>query len=158
MCVKKSINILTQYADVAARVKYLRNSISKLEGKLARMTATDYGTVSDTVTRGKRGKRPLGIVKITGFRTEEYSRTQESLRTRKIFLKQQEEELLGLLSEAEEFIGRISDIEMRNILSLYYIEDMTWVQVAHAMNGLYKKNTYTENSCRCKYDRFLAKM
>ena len=154
---KENINILTQYADAMARVKYLRTAINRLEDKLCKLEGTDYGIASDVVTRGKKGGKPLGTVKITGFRQQEYDKTAKSLYERKLLLKHQEEKLLELMNRAEEFIGGIEDIELQNICSLYYIEDMTWVQVAHRMNELYGKENYTDNSCRCKHDRFLEK-
>lgn len=154
---KEIVGILTEYTDAAARVKYLRKTISKLEEKHSKLMNTDYGIVSDTVTRGKKGKQPLGTVKITGFHVEEYWRTENNLKARKILLKQREEELLALLEKAERFIEEIKDIELRNIFSFYYIEDMTWVQVAHAMNHLYGKKIYTSDSCRKKHDRFFEK-
>ena len=154
---KENINILTQYADAMARVKYLRTAINKLEDKLCKLKTTDYGLVSDVVTKGKKGGKPLGTVKITGFRVEEYRRTVENLEERKLLLKHREEELLELMNQAEEFIEGIEDIELRNICSLYYIENMTWVQVAHQMNELYRKKCYTENSCRHKHDRYIKK-
>ena len=154
---KGDANILTQYVNAVARVKYLRTAITKLEDKLCKLEGTDYGIASDVVTRGKKGGKPLGTVKITGFRQQEYDKTAKSLYERKIILKHQEEKLLELMNRAEEFIGGIEDIELRNICSLYYIENMTWVQVAHRMNELYGKENYTDNSCRCKHERFLEK-
>ena len=154
---KENINILTQYADAAARVKYLRKEISKLEDKIFKLETTDLGIASDVVTKGKRGGRPLGTVKITGFRQQEYDRASKNLIERKLLLKHREDGLLEVMNQAEEFIEGIEDIELRNICSLYYIEDMTWVQVAHRMNELYGKENYTDNSCRCKHERFLEK-
>lgn len=152
---KESMNILTQYADAMARVKYLRTAINRLEDKLCKLEGTDYGIASDVVTRGKKGGKPLGTVKITGFRQQEYDKTAKSLYERKLLLKHQEEKLLELMNRAEEFIGGIEDIELRNICSLYYIEDMTWVQVAYQMNELYQKEKYTESSCRQKHNRYI---
>lgn len=154
---KENTNILTQYADASARVKYLRESIKNLEAKLEKFRTTDYGMASDTVTCGRKRRKPLGTVKVTGFRIDDYRRTEWNLRERKILLEEREEELLELLNKAEEFIESIDDIEIRNILSLYYIEDLTWVQVAIQMNELYKNRKYTSDSCRMKHDRFLEK-
>lgn len=154
---KENINILTQYADAVARVKYLRKEISKLEDKIYKLETTDLGIASDVVAKGKKGGKPLGTVKITGFRVNEYQKTGDKLKKRKFLLKHQEEELLEMMNQAEEFIEGIEDIELRNIFSFYYIEGMTWVQVAHRMNELYGKENYTDNSCRCKHERFLEK-
>lgn len=150
-------DVLSQYADALARVKYLRQATEKLEDRIDKFDNTDYGIVSDTVTKGKKRRKPLGTVKITGFGQKEYIKLKRNLKSRKIILKQREDDLVKLLSEAEEFIESISDIEMRNILSLYYIDDMTWVQVACKMNKLYNKKSYTPDACRVKHERFLKK-
>ena len=154
---KENINILTQYADAAARVKYLRKEISKLENKIFKLETTDLGIASDVVTKGKRGGRPLGTVKITGFRQQEYDRASKNLIERKLLLKHREDGLLELMNQAEEFIEGIGDIELRNICSLYYIEDMTWALVAFNMNEIYKGRNYTSDSCRMKHDRYFIK-
>ena len=154
---KENINILTQYADAVARVKYLRKEISKLEDKIYKLETTDYGLVSDVVTKGKKGGKPLGTVKITGFRVEEYRRTVENLEERKLLLKHREEELLGLMNQAEEFIEGIEDIELRNIFTFHYIEDMPWMQVALNMNEIYKDRHYTPDGCRMRNERYFIK-
>lgn len=149
--------ILQKYSDAVARIKHLRQTIEKLNNKIEKLEHTEYGLVGDTVTKGKRGRKPLGTAKVTGFPLPEYEETEYQLKLRKKLLQQQEEKLLQLTNEVEEYIASVSDIEMQNILTLYYIEDMTWVQVAHQMNGLYEKKAYTESSCRQKHDRFLEK-
>ncbi len=154
---KENINILTQYADAVARVKYLRKEISKLEDKIYKLETTDYGLVSDVVTKGKKGGKPLGTVKITGFRVEEYRRTAENLEERKLLLKHREEELLELMNRAEEFIEGIEDIELRNMFTFHYIEDMPWMQVALNMNEIYKDRHYTPDSCRMRNERYFIK-
>lgn len=75
-------------------------------------------------------------------------------------LMREEQELLELQTQVEEYITGLDDIEIRNIMTLYYVEDMTWIQVAHGMNRIYqsKSRCYTADSCRCKHDRFLDKL
>lgn len=152
------MEILQKYSDAMARIKHLRGIIEKLNNKIERLEHTDYGLVGDTVTKGKRGRKPLGIAKVTGFPVPEYEETEYQLKLRKKLLNRQKENLLQLTNEVEEYIASVSDIEMQNILTLYYIENMTWVQVAHRMNELYGKKVYTESSCRQKHDRFLVKI
>lgn len=147
--------ILSKYSDAKARIKQLRMTIEKLEYKIDRLKHTDYGLVGDTVTKGKRGKKPLGTVKISGFPVPEYKEVEYQLKLRKEILNQQEMNLLSLTNEVEIFIDSIADIELQNILTLYYIENLTWMQVACRMNELYQMEKYTENSCRCKHDRYL---
>lgn len=149
--------ILQQYADALARVKYIRQSVEKLTRKLDEMGSRGY-QVADSVTKGKKGKKTLGTTVVTGFPYPEYGRTKLKLAAKKANLQQEEQELLELSSCAEKYISGIKDIEVRNILSLYYIDNLNWVQVAQRMNGLYGgRKHYTENGCRRKHDRFLEK-
>ncbi len=122
---------------------------------------TNEGLVSDVVSCGKKRRKPLGTVKITGVDLKRAGRVGAELEWERLRLKKMEEELLELLAKAEEYIEGVEDIELRNILSLYYIEDMTWVRVAAAMNELYEKRgrkSYTDDSCRKKHDRFFEKI
>ena len=151
-------NILQQYLHVKARIKYLRAQAEKLRRKTDRLMYTDYGIAGDTVSRGKRGKKPLGTVRISGFPVPEYQGIVEQLKRRNKLLKAEELKLARVACEAEGFIASISDIEMRNILSFHYIEGMTWVQVAYNMNVLYNNKIYTSDSCRVKHERFLKKI
>lgn len=149
--------ILQKYSDAMARIKHLRGTIEKLNDRIEKLEHTDYGLVGDTVTKGKRGRKPLGTAKVTGFPVPEYQKAEYQLKLRKELLHKQEENLLKLTNEVEEYIASVSDIEMQNILTLYYIENMTWVQAAHRMNELYDGKNYTNESCRKKHDRFLEK-
>ena len=63
-----------------------------------------------------------------------------------------EEELLELTNQAEEYIESIKKSEIRIMFRMYYIEGLTWNQVAHQMNEMFSrtKRIYTENSCNLK--------
>ena len=151
-------NILQDYTNAKARVKYLRKAAEKFEKKIERLEHTGYGLVGDTVSRGKRGKKPLGTVRISGFPVPEYQETICQLKLRKKKLKAEEIKLEKMVSEAEQFIESVQDIEIQNILSLYYIDGMTWVQIAHTMNELYNNKKYTPDGCRVKLERFFQKI
>ena len=150
-------NILSKYVDAKARMRYLAKSIRQTETKIERLETTDYGYVSDTVTCGKKRRKPLKTVKVTGYNINADRKLRRTLKTKRNLLKSQEEKLLSLTNEVEEYIAGVKDIEMQNILTLYYIEDLTWVQVSIAMNELYEHRSYTESSCRQKHERFLQK-
>lgn len=153
---KKSI--LEQYSDSKARVKYLEQSVDKLEKKIELMKKENQ-EVADVVTCGKKGKRTLGVVKITGIPLPEYEKLFRILENRKRCLQKEEQDLLELTGKVEEYIAGIDNVEIRTILSLYYIDDLNWIQVSHRMNGLYqKRKAYTDSSCRCKHERFLEKV
>ena len=70
-----------------------------------------------------------------------------------------EADLLEKQTQVEEYIQQIEKSEIRMILRFYYIDDLNWVQVAYRMNAAFprKKKSYTDDSCRCKHNRYLEK-
>lgn len=148
--------LLEQYSAALSRTKLLRQKVFNLEKRIEKMNTEGY-YVSDVVSCGRKGKKPLGTVRVSGFPCEKYNQMMEVLKKQKDNLKKEEQELLELITKAEEYISTIDDIEMRNILELYYVDDLNWVQVASRMNGFCRKKKYTESSCRQKHDRFLEK-
>jgi hypothetical protein len=151
-------HILAQYSDALARVQLLREQVIKKQRHLERLSQRGY-IVTDSVTCGRRGKKPLGTVKISGYPVPEHDRIVIELGKQKENLEEEEQHLREMVTDVEAFIAGIADVEIRNLLTLYYVEELNWVQVAHKMNWLYKrkKKPYTESSCRQKHDRFLQK-
>ena len=111
------------------------------------------GAVGDVVSGGMGG---IQHFKITGFPTPEHAKVKQLLISRRQRLKMKEAELLELTNQAEEYIESIKKSEIRIMFRMYYIEGLTWNQVAHQMNEMFSrtKRTYTENSCRMKGNRF----
>lgn len=135
----------------------MQESIDKIEKKREKILK-EGNIAADVVACGKRGKKPLGTIMVRGTSYAEEDRLRTLLAKRKKLLEKERATLLERVTEAEEYISKIDDVEIRNILSLYYIEDLNWVQTAHRMNGLYgSSRKYTESSCRQKHDRFLEK-
>ena len=155
--------ILIEYSDALARVKLLREQLQKKQDHLDRLRERGY-VVADTVTRGKRGKKPLGTAVIIGYPFPESRRTAMAYERSYAILMDEEQELLELINQVEDYIAGVDKVEIRNIMTLYYVEGLNWVQVAHKMNDLYKDQIYkgkmrcyTDSSCRQKHDRFLEK-
>lgn len=149
--------ILVNYSDALARVKLLRSQMEKKEKQLDKLR--ERGMVADTVSYGKRGKKSLGITTIVGCADAELQRASRAYEKGYAVLLEEEQKLLELITQVEEYIAGIGDIKIRNIMTLYYVEDMNWVQVAHKMNDIYdgKKSYFTDGSCRLRHDRFLEK-
>ncbi len=148
-------HMLGQYGAALARVKILRESVGRIEDRVRKMNREGY-YAADVVNKGKKGKKPLGTTVVSGFRNKEYDAACRTLDRRKGMLRKEEQEMLELTAEVEGYIAGIADIEVRNILTLYYVENLTWVQVAQRMNAGRKKK-YTEDSCRHRHDRFFEK-
>ena len=150
-------NVLIQYVEMKEEIKDLRRRIHENERELAKL---ENMIVTDSVTRGKRGKKPLGTVKITGRPTAAITMKQSLLKKRNKKLEILEMELLELTNQAEEYIETIPKSELRIIFRLYYIDDLTWYQVALRMNQKFPKRRikYTEDNCRMRHNRFLEKL
>lgn len=153
--------ILIEYSDALARVKLLREQLQKKQDHLDRLKEQGY-MVADTVTRGKRGKKPLGTAVIVGYPFPESQKTARAYERSHAILMDEEQELLELISQVEEYIAGVDKVEIRNIMTLYYVEGLNWVQVAHRMNDLYKDQIYkgkmrcyTDDSCRRKHEYYL---
>lgn len=150
-------NVLIQYVEMKEEIKDLRRRIHENERELAKL---ENMIVTDSVTRGKRGKKPLGTVKITGRPTAAINMKQRLLKKRNDRLTALEAELLELTNQAEEYIETIPKSELRIIFRLYYIDALTWYQVALKMNQKFPKRRikYTEDNCRMRHNRFLEKL
>lgn len=142
--------ILVQYCEMKVEIKDLRERIRKLDKFLS-----DPPLVADTV-KGTRRDGTIGPIKITGIPGPEYDQKQKSRKRLKRLLEEKEEELLELTCQAEEYIESIPKSELRIMFRLYYIDGLTWVQVAHRMNAMFPKRRikYTEDNCWRRNQRF----
>lgn len=147
-------SVLIQYCDMQAEIKELRRLTKMTEERLEKIEKE--GAVIDVVSGGMGGIQHFTV---EGFPVPGYTKAKNLLISRKQRLKMKEEELLELTNQAEEYIESIEKSELRIMFRLYYIEGLTWVQVAHQMNEMFSKakRIYTEDSCRMKGNRFLEK-
>lgn len=134
-----------------AEIKELRRLIKMTEERLEKIE--QEGAVSDVVSGGMGG---IQHFKITGFPTTEHAKVKQLLVSRRQRLKMKEAELLEITNQAEKYIESIEKSELRIMFRLYYIEGLTWTQVAYRMNNLFPKRkvAYTEENCRKRNFRF----
>lgn len=142
--------ILVQYCEMKEEIKDLRQRIQKLDRFL------EYPPVVSDTVRGTRKDGTAGPIRITGIPDPEYQRKQDARRRYQQLLELKEAELLELTCQAEEYIESIPQSELRIMFRLYYIDGLTWVQVAHRMNGMFPKRRikYTEDNCWRRNQRF----
>lgn len=150
-------NILVEYADMIEEIKDLRRRIQEDQKKIDQLSQT---IVSDSVTCGKKGKKPLRTVKIKGFPNMEINRRIGLLKKRKAKLMLLESDLLEKQIQVEEYIDGIDKSELRMMFRLYYLDNLTWYQVALQMNQIFPKRRvkYTEDSCRMRNKRYFEKI
>ena len=125
-----SKEILTQYSDLQEEVKEVRNRIESTEKQIAKIE--EEGNVIDTVSGGSGG---IQHFKIEGFPYPEYSRKKSLLYVRKATLVNLELELTETLNQVEEFIAGVEDSRIRRIITLRFIENLSWNKVADRIGG-----------------------
>ena len=152
---KLSKDILVQYCEMREEIKNLRDRIDRDQRRLERIR--EEGIVSDTV-RGTRKDGTIGPIKITGFPVPEYEAVEAMLKKRIAKLGILEDELQEAVSAVDDYIAAIPKSDLRQMFRLYYLDDLTWAQVAMNMNVRFpkKKIPYTEDSCRMRHNRYLG--
>ena len=150
-------SVLIEYADMKEEIRDLRRRIEKDRRELDGLNEM---VVSDSVTCGKKGRKPIRTVRIQGKPTKAIERKQKALEGNIARREHMEAELLELQGQAEEYIEGIRRSEVRIMFRLYYIDDLTWYQVAIEMNRIFPKRRikYTEDGCRMRHNRFLEKI
>lgn len=146
--------VLTEYSDIKAEIKDLENRIKRLQGEVIQLEKT---IVVDSVACGKKGKKPIRTVKIQGTPKSCIERKEQLIERNIRKLERTREQLEAQLESVEAFINQIDKSELRVMFRLYYIDGMTWIQVAHRMNCIFPQKKYTEDNCRMKHKRFLEK-
>lgn len=150
-------NILSEYADMKEEIKDLRRRIADDQKRIDQLRRT---IVTDSVSCGKKGKKPIRTVKIKGFPQVEIERRVALMEKRQAKLEMLETDLIEKQLQVEEYIQTIQRSELRIMFRLYYIDSLTWYQVALKMNQIFPKRKikYTDDNCRKRHDRFLEKV
>lgn len=142
-----SKEILKQYFDLQKEAQEIKERIRKTEEQIWKIE--EEGNVIDTVSGGNGG---IQHFKIEGFPHPEYSRKKTLLYARKATLATLEEEILELLKQVEEFVSGIDDSRMRRIITLRFIDNLSWNEVADRIGG-----GNTEGSVKMAFQRFMEK-
>ena len=142
-----SKEILIQYSDLQEEVKEVQARIEKTELQIAKIK--EEGNVVDSVCGGNGG---IQHFRIEGFPYPEYSRKKSLLYARKATLANLEMELLETLNQVEEFIASVNDSRMRRIITLRFIDNLSWNKVADRIGG-----GNTEGSIKMAFQRFMDK-
>lgn len=142
-----SKNVLIQYSDLQEEIKEVRSRIEKTEKEISKIEAD--GCVVDSVRGGYGG---IQHYMIEGFPYPEYNRKRTLLYARKATLTSLEMELLETLNSVEEFIAGVNDSRMRRIITLRFIDNLSWNEVAKRIGG-----GNTEDSVKKAFYRFMEK-
>lgn len=144
-------SILEQYTSMQAEQQDIRRRIEKLEDDI-RDLEENRNETADSVACGRKGKKALKTVKVSGFPEMEYQTKMGRLKRLRMRLELADDQLLELLSGVEEYIESIENSRMRMIMRFRYMDDMTWKEIARRM-----RNGSTADSIRMEHNRFLEK-
>lgn len=148
--------ILEEFSEVKEEIKDLECRIEKAKRELDNLESM---IVIDSVTRGKKGKKTLGTVRITGRPTTYITRKQKYLEQSMKRLDLLRLKLLRTQEQAEEYINGIEKSELRMIFRLYFVDDLSYAKVALKMNQAFPKRKikYTDENVKKRIERFLKK-
>lgn len=150
-------SVLIEYADMKEEIKDLRRRIEEDRRELRKLNDM---VVGDTVTMGKKGKKPLGTVKVEGQPIRTISRKRKAWERKIAQMEEMEADLLEKQNEVEEYIQQIKKSEIRIMFRLYYLDDLPWYKVAIRMNQMFpnRRIKYTEDNCKQKHKRYFDKL
>lgn len=146
-------SILSEYADMKEEIKDLRRRISEDQKRIDQLKRT---IVSDSVTCGKKGKKPIRTVKIKGFPKVEINRRVALMERRQAKLQMLETDLIEKQLQVEEYIQTIPKSELRIMFRLYFVDDLSYPKVAMRMNQIYPKRKikYTDENVKKRIQRY----
>lgn len=146
-------SVLIEYADMKEEIKDLRRRIDAGKRELNELNNM---IVTDSVTCGKKGKKPLRTVKIQGVPRAAITRRQSILDRNIKRMEVLELELLELQGQAEEYIESIEKSELRIMFRLYFIDDISYSKVAMRMNQMFPKRKikYTDENIKKRIQRY----
>ena len=132
---KQCASLKREYVDEEKRIQAMEAEIQAM--------APICKEVTDVVTKGRRGKKPLGICTIHGNEDNtQINRKRARLRERKAKQELRLARIENMILDVEEYINEIPDSE-----------EKTWNEVAEAMG-----EGYTGEACKKKVQRELGKI
>lgn len=141
--------MLAQYTELLKEREDIRRRLRRTEARLEKIEEGGY-LVADSVTCGKRGKKPLGTKVIRGIPFPELKELRRRLGIQKAQLERAEAAITENVRAVEEYIQGITDSRMRRLLRYRYLDGFGWTEVAIRMGG-----RHTAESCRKSVERFL---
>ena len=144
-------HVLAQYTELLKEREDIRRRLKRTEARLEKIEEGGC-LVADSVTCGKRGKKPLGTKVIRGIPFPELKELLRRLGIQKAQLERAEAKVTENVKAAEDFIQGVTDSRMRRLLRYRYLDGLSWTEVAIRMGG-----RHTADSCRMAVERFLAK-
>lgn len=137
--------VLEQYISVKQEIREIEARIERLNSKLDRINRE--GNVKDAVKGGNGGFQTFHI---EGFPVAEEDEAKYLLSKNIRLLEARKAKAAELVVRVEEYLNTLDDSRMRRMISMRYIDGLSWWKVAQRMGG-----RATEDSCKKQMERFL---
>lgn len=142
--------ILRQYKSLRMEEEREKRRISAMYEDIMGMNP-EWKESMDVVTKGKKGKKPLGLCTIKGCEDNtKINRKRALLRKRKAIQEIRLSEIENMILDVEEYINSVENSEFRILLRMHFIDGKTWEEIAESMG-----EGYTAEGCKKKIQRFL---
>ena len=122
--------------EVLRQFEYIRKEIKMLESQISSIKNRKRQIVSDTVTGCTPARSDKHVIVITG----PDMRPEEQLRNKYQKLAQRRRQLKLRVEKVEKFIDSVDDSKVRQIISLRFIEGLSWRAVAKNVYGYANDN------------------
>ena len=145
------------YMCYIAEISRLQCRIDTLTKELAALESSG-AYVADTVSRGHKGRKTLGTVKIGGYPEKAHSEKKSQLLAARLRSETLLSHVKAQAAAVSEYFDAIENIEVRQILYCRYFTPgapLSWLQVANKMNELYKGPVFSADNCRMIINRYL---
>lgn len=140
-------DILKQYDDLQKEIKEVNEKIRRTERQIEKIERE--GDVKDAVKGGSGGRQHFHI---QGFPNTEYGKKRALLASRMDTLYALEIKLEATINSIESYISNIEDSHIRRIVSLRFVENLSWGDVARRIGG-----GNTEDSVKKMFYRYMEK-
>lgn len=145
--------ILRQYTNLVKEFELEATRIEQMDAEIKAMHP-EANEVTDVVTKGRRGKKPLGVCVIHGFEDNTViNRKRAKLRERKAKQELRLSRIENMILDVEEYINEVPDSETRMMMRFFFIDGQGWGDVAKSMG-----EGYTGDACKKKVQRELGKI
>lgn len=135
-------DILSKCEDVNREIKDLEHRIQELEKE------AENSIVKDSV-RGSSNVFPYISRSIVIEGIEEKKENKKIIRYKRI-LEEKKDQLLEIKIDIEEYLKKIDNSRIRQIIRLKYIDNKSWIRIGHELNT-------TADAARMELKRFFKK-
>ncbi len=143
-------DILKQYTALKQEEEELKRRRQSISAQITHLEEQMF-IVADTVTCGKKNKKPLKTITIKGVDQRPagvIARKRKALNELMQRLSELDADILECMVACEDFIRTVEDSRMRLIIRYHIIEGLTWARTALKMNT-------TEDSIKKAFERFM---